>query len=74
MVSKAASLPEVCGDAGHYVDPLNVDSIAEGITEVLSDNELRQTLITKGIQRAQQFSWERTARDTLKVFNQVMHQ
>ena len=45
VVSNVASLPEVCGDAAYYVDPYNVESIAEGIYEVLKDEALRRSLI-----------------------------
>ena len=72
IVSKVASLPEVCGDAAYYVDPKDVDSIAEGISRVLSDETLRKSLIARGIERAKLFSWERTARKTLDVFEEVM--
>ncbi|MBI4699332.1 MAG: glycosyltransferase family 4 protein [Nitrospirae bacterium] len=47
VVSNAASLPEVCGDAACYVDPYNVESIAEGMYKVLTDESLRQSLIEK---------------------------
>jgi len=68
VVSDAASLPEVCGDAAYYVDPYSVKSIAEGMYKVLSDGDLRQDLIKKGFERVKLFRWERTAKETLKVF------
>ncbi|HWP58563.1 MAG TPA: glycosyltransferase family 1 protein [Candidatus Acidoferrales bacterium] len=72
VVSRVASLPEVCGDAAYYVDPADVSSIAEGITRVLSDETLRQSLIEKGLKRAALFSWDETARKTLDVFERIM--
>lgn len=72
IVSKIASLPEVCGDAGYYVDPYRVESIAEGIYQVLTDESLRQSLIEKGPLRARLFSWEKSAREHLKVFEEVL--
>jgi len=72
IVSNVASLPEVCGDAGYYVDPYRVESIAEGIYQVLTDESLRQSLIEKGLVRAKLFSWEKSAREHLKVFEEVL--
>jgi len=72
LVSNAASLPEVCGDAAYYVNPYSIESIAEGIYKVLTDEELRQSLIRKGLERVKMFSWEKTARETLKVFQESL--
>jgi len=72
VVSRAASLPEVCADAACYVDPKDVQSIAEGIDKGLADEELRRSLIKRGRERARLFTWEKTAEKTLKVFNEVL--
>jgi glycosyltransferase involved in cell wall biosynthesis len=72
IASGAASLPEVCGDAACYVDPKDVQSIAEGMDRVLKHEELRWSLIQKGTERAKLFSWEKTAQETLKVFDEVL--
>jgi glycosyltransferase involved in cell wall biosynthesis len=72
VVSRAASLPEVCADAALYVDPLDVQSIAEGMDRVLADEELRLSLRQKGRERAEVFTWENTARETLKVFAELL--
>ena len=71
VVSKAAALPEVCGDAAQYVDPDDAASIANGIQGVLSDERLRRDLIERGCQRIKNFTWEKTAREILKVFYDV---
>jgi len=73
VVSNAASLPEICGDAAYYVDPYNVESIAEGIYRVLTDEVLRSNLIEKGLERAKLFSWEKSAKEHLKVFEEVLN-
>ena len=52
VVSKIASLPEVCGDAALYVDPHDVESIARGMAEVVNKKQLRNDLIEKGKKRA----------------------
>ncbi|MCL6561229.1 MAG: glycosyltransferase family 4 protein, partial [Firmicutes bacterium] len=71
VVSNVASLPEVIGDAGICVDPYNVDDIAQGIYRVLTNENLQQKLREKGLNRAKLFTWEKTARETLKVYDEV---
>ncbi|HDZ00216.1 MAG TPA: glycosyltransferase family 1 protein [Nitrospirae bacterium] len=72
IASNAASLPEICGDAAYYVDPYDVESIAEGMHKVLTDDNLRQNLIKKGRERARLFSWEKSADEYIKVFDEVL--
>lgn len=57
------SLPEIGGDAVLYCDPYAVESIQNQLYLLLSDEELRTSLIEKGLHRAKQFSWDFTARD-----------
>jgi glycosyltransferase involved in cell wall biosynthesis len=66
VVSNVTSLPEVCGDAAYYVDPYDVESIAEGMYKVLTDEAMRRNLIEKGLERAKLFSWEKAAKSTLR--------
>jgi len=61
IASNTSSLPEVCGDAAIYVDPFDVDAIAEAMRKMAFDQELRQDLISKGNIQAQKFSWQKTA-------------
>lgn len=74
VVSNVASLPEVVGDAGVYVNPYDVEDIAQGIYRVLTDHELRRHLREEGLARAKLFTWERSARETLKVFEEVLEE
>lgn len=68
VVSNVGSLPEVAGGAGIYVDPSSTDSIAEGLKKVLSMNKTDYNmLVEKGFRQAAKFSWEKTARETLKI-------
>jgi glycosyltransferase involved in cell wall biosynthesis len=68
VVSDRGSLPEVAGEAGIYVDPNSSESIAGGIKKVLSLSELEYNkLVKKGLAQAAKFSWEETARQTLKL-------
>ena len=68
IVSNVASLPEVCGDAAYYVDPYNIESIAEGMQKVLADESLQQSMREKGLKRAKLFSWEKSAKEYVRVF------
>ncbi len=68
VVSAAASLPEICRDAAAYVDPLDVDQMAEGMRKVLEDGDYRKNLIGKGLARAAHFTWEKSAREHVRVF------
>jgi glycosyltransferase involved in cell wall biosynthesis len=72
IVSNSSSLPEVCKDAAYYIDPLSIESIREGIVKVISDSELRSMLRQKGLERAQLFSWDTSARKHLSLFNEVL--
>jgi alpha-1,3-rhamnosyl/mannosyltransferase len=71
VCSNAASLPEVVGDAALLVNPRAAEEIAAAITRVLTDAALRDELRAKSLVRASQFSWERTARATLRVYESV---
>jgi hypothetical protein len=63
-----ASIPEVVGDAAMLFDPRQPDSIAAVCSQLLADEALRQTLIARGREHATRFSWEKTADETLRVF------
>lgn len=64
LTSNVCSLPEVVGNAALLVNPMDVEDIASGIRRIVTDSNLRKTLRTRGLHRAQQFSWEETARRT----------
>lgn len=71
LVGNTTSLPEVVGDAGLKVDPFDVAAIAGGIGELINNSQLRRELSTKGLERARLFDWQTTARQTLKVYEEV---
>jgi len=71
ITSNTSSLPEVVGDAGIMVDPLDVDALADSMHRVLTDEALQRKLRDKGIARSREFSWEKTARKTWQVYEQV---
>lgn len=67
VVSKIPPLLEVCGDAVYYVNPYDVEDIAEGIIRVLKDQNLREEIKRKGYERVRNFSWEKSAMEHLKT-------
>lgn len=72
IVSKVSSLPEICADAALYIDPHDITSIASGMVEMLTDPALRQLLIVKGYERAQQFRWEDSAKRHVQLFAEAL--
>jgi glycosyltransferase involved in cell wall biosynthesis len=71
LVADAASLPEIAGDAALRVNPRSVRSITDGIQRLIGDREQAEQLSAAGRARAELFSWEQTARMTLKVYEQL---
>jgi len=67
IASNQASIPEVCGDAALYVDPHDVESLAEAMLLVMRNRDLRAELVRKGVERAQRFRWTDTARMVLRI-------
>lgn len=68
VVSNIGSLPEVVGDAGILVDPKSIESITTGIDKVISAPKEKYNSIAKlGLMQAKKFSWDKTAKETLKV-------
>jgi glycosyltransferase involved in cell wall biosynthesis len=67
LAGNRASLPEVVGDAGLLVDPLDVAAIADGIGRILRDAGLRKELATRGLAQASIFSWDATAGKVLDL-------
>lgn len=68
ITSNISSLPEVVGNAGILVNPNDVNDIVRGIKEAL---ENRKGLIVKGFKQAKKFSWEKCARETLAVLEEI---
>lgn len=72
VVSNTSSLPEVVGDAALLVNPANWEEIAVAVHRLLTDKDLHAELRNKGLQRAQLFNWELTAKRTMEVYHQVV--
>jgi glycosyltransferase involved in cell wall biosynthesis len=72
IASGISSMPEVVGNAGILIDPADDGSITEGILSLLVDEKKRKRYARKGLERANAFSWERTARETMKAYEDVV--
>ncbi|MGH9403295.1 MAG: glycosyltransferase family 4 protein [Terriglobia bacterium] len=71
VCSRAASLPEVGGDAAEYFDPLNPQEIAAALAKVLGSESLRCAMRRKGLERARQFTWDECARRYCEVYKEA---
>jgi glycosyltransferase involved in cell wall biosynthesis len=72
IVSNTSSLPEVCGDAALYCDPFSPEDIAVQVKKLVSNTALQSELKQKGLERAQQFSWEKCAWETFSTIKEVL--
>lgn len=70
--SRASSVPEIAADAAVYFDPLEVQDMAQVIHSVLTQKELQASLQARGLHRAAQFSWARTAQETIAVYDRIV--
>ena len=68
VCSNSSSLPEVAGDAALLTDPSDSEKLAKAIHTALEDEHLRQDLRERGLRRAQDFSWSRTAQLSLETY------
>lgn len=71
LTSNTSCLPEVAGDAALLVNPLSVESIAGGLERLATDDALVEELQAKSLARAREFSWEKTAGQTIGVYETV---
>lgn len=71
LSSNRAALPEVLGDAALLFDPEDDEALFDSLVRLLSDPHLLDELSWRGLRRAQSFSWERAARETLAIYSQV---
>ena len=72
VCSNAGSIPEVVGNAALLFDPYSVESIRDNIISVVHDHKLRLSLTLKGFKQVKKFSWEKCARETYKVYKEVL--
>lgn len=67
VASNISCLPEVAGGAAVLVDPKDADAIAGGIVSILRDEELRKSLVAKGLERAKDFTWQKSADTFMQI-------
>jgi len=72
ITSNTSSLPEVVGDAGIMINPCDYDKLAEAIDNIISDTDLKIQFSKMGQVRAAQFSWNKCAEETLKIYNDLI--
>ncbi|MFK7983517.1 MAG: glycosyltransferase family 4 protein [Saprospiraceae bacterium] len=72
IVSNVSSLPEIIDQAGLLFPPNNQAILIQKIKQLLSDQSLSQSLSKKGLAQAAKFSWEKTARETLTIFEELL--
>jgi glycosyltransferase involved in cell wall biosynthesis len=73
ITSKISSLPEAGGDAALYVNPKDISDIADKMKLLLNDGVLRKDLVMKGRQQIKKFSWDKTAKETLAVLEDIVN-
>ena len=71
LVSDKGALPEITGGRCLQVDPFDVNEIAKGMYQLLTDDNLRNKSIINGKEWVKQFSWEKAAKETLGVYEQA---
>lgn len=71
LTSNVNGLKEIAGDAALLMDPTDTESISNGITQILSDSELHESLSRKGLERSSLFNWDLCARNTLAMLERV---
>lgn len=72
VTSNVTSPPEIAGDAAITVDPRDVLALADGIRRILTDAALSQSLRERGLARAKDFTWKRTAEETVKLYQRIL--
>lgn len=71
ITSNSSSLPEVAGDAGLMVEPKDIQAIADCIAKLDSDSNLRNELITRGLERSKLFTWEQSAEKLIQIYKEL---
>ena len=72
VTSNSSSLPEVVGEAGIMVDAGNIEELSGAIYKVISNEEVRNSMSISGLSRSKIFSYEKTVKETVKIYNEVL--
>lgn len=73
VTSNVSSLPEIAGKAAVLVDPENSEDISRGLLEMIKSKETREKYIKLGFEQIKMFSWEKTAKETINVYEKVLN-
>lgn len=73
ILNNTSSFPEIGGDAAIYFDTNDQSSLSHAIEAILYDIEFRDKLIMKGLERAKDFSWSKSAKQTKKVYESILY-
>ncbi len=74
VAGRSSSIPEVLGEAGLMFHPESVEEMVEKVHLVLEDTVFKEKVVRRGLERAQQFSWKRTARQVVGLYRQLLGQ
>jgi len=74
VISNTSSLPEVGGNAVEYFNPKDIKSIESSVRRVVNDEVLRKEMIRKGKERLKMFGWEKTSKEFLNVYNEIIEE
>ena len=72
IASNVTSIPEICSGSALLVDPYNVDELSLSMSELLSDNKLRDSMIKYGLNNCLKYSWANTAKDTIAAYGNII--
>ena len=71
IAGNRTSTPQVVGEAGLLFDPFDTNALVEALQRMLDDANYREALRSRGLQRASEFTWRKTAQLTLKAYEQA---
>ena len=74
VLSKASCFPEVAGDAAEYFEATNVGTLIQSITKILDNKSYRDKLVAKGNERLKLFTWDNTAKETVKTYKKAIEE
>jgi glycosyltransferase involved in cell wall biosynthesis len=71
IISRTASLPEIAGEAAHFVNPLNTEELAKALVLFSEDESLRNKYRSLGLAQAKKFDWNKCALETLAIYKSL---
>lgn len=74
ITSNRTSMPEVVGESALLIDPENHEDLCNAMLNVMCNKKLYEFLVKAGLHRASQFSWKKTAEDTLNIYNKIINE